>query len=136
METQAHIRLCGPYASHGVVKEECIDHVQKRMGTRLRKLKNELKEEKTTKTGKVIKKSLVGGRHQLTDKQIDAFQRYYGKAIRDSIGTDVLTMRLKVMSGFWHAISRDGEGNHHHIHCDSSWCLQEGKGGRQASPLT
>ena len=64
----------------------------------------------------VIKKSLVGGRHQLTDKQIDAFQRYYGKGIRDSIGTDVLTMRLKVMSGFWHAISRNGEGNHHHIH--------------------
>lgn len=56
-------------------------------------------------------------------KQIDAFQRYYGKAIKDSVGTHALTMKLKVMSGFWHAISRDGEGNHHYVHCDPSWCL-------------
>lgn len=76
-----------------------------------------------TKTGKVIKRSVLSGKHQLTDKQIDAFQRYYGKAIRDSVGTNVMTTRLKVMSGFWHAISRDGEGNHHHIHCDPSWCI-------------
>lgn len=58
----------GPYASHSVVKEECINHVQKRMGTRLRNLKEELKV-KTTKTGKVMKRSLVGGKHQLTDKK-------------------------------------------------------------------
>lgn len=30
----------GPYANHSVVKEECVNHVQKRMGTRLRKLKD------------------------------------------------------------------------------------------------
>lgn len=113
----------GPYANHSVVKEECINHVQKRMGTRLRKLKDELKEDKTTKAGKVIKKSLVGGKHQLTDKQINAFQSYYGKAIRDSVGTSIMKMKLKIMSGFWHAISRDGDGNHHHIHCDSAWCF-------------
>lgn len=113
----------GPYKDIQVQKEECINHVQKRMGTRLRKLKGELKEEKTTKTGKMIKRSLVGGKHQLTDKQIDAYQRYYGKAIRDSVGTDVTTMRLRIMSGFWHSISRDGDGNHHHIHCDTSWCV-------------
>ena len=80
----------------------------------------------------MIRKSLVGGKHQLTDKQIDAFQRYYGKAIRDNVGTSVMTMRLKVVSGFWHAISWDGDGNHHHIHCDLSWCVfkkakEEGK---------
>lgn len=86
-------------------------------------MKDELKEEKTTKTGKVIKRSLVGGRHQLTDKQTDVFQRYNGKAIGDSIGTDVVTVELRVISGFWHAIFRDGEGTHHHIHCDSSWCV-------------
>lgn len=57
------------------------------------------------------------------DKQTDAFPRYYGKAVRNSIGTDVVTMKLTIMSGFWHAISRDGDGNHHHIHCDSSWCV-------------
>lgn len=74
----------------------------------------------------MIKKSLIGGKHQLTDKQTDTFQRYYGKAIRDSVGTSVLTMTPEIMSGFWHAISRDGddgEGNHHHNHCDPSWCI-------------
>lgn len=112
----------GPY-SVKVVKEECVNHVKKRMGTRLRKLKDELKEDVVTKTGKVIKRSVLSGKHQLTDKQIDAFQNYYGKAIKDSVGTDVTTMKLKAMSGFWHAISRDGEGNHHHVYCDPSWCI-------------
>lgn len=98
----------GPYEDTTVTKEECINHIQKRMGTRLRKLKDELKEEKTTKSGKIIKRSLVGGKHQLTDKQIDAYQRYFGKAIRDSVGTNILNMKLKIMSGFWHSISRDG----------------------------
>lgn len=113
----------GSYASHNVMKEECINHVQKRMGTWLKKLREELKVEKTTKTGKVMKRSLVAGKHQLTDKQIYALQKYYGKAIRDNIGTNVLTIKLKIMSGFWHAISQDGDGNHHHIHCDSTWCV-------------
>lgn len=91
MVTSSYKAVCnvnngnGPYASHSVVKEECVNYLQKRIGTRLRKLKGELKEEKVTKSGKVIKKSLVGGRHQLTDKQMDAYQRYYGKVIRDSI---------------------------------------------------
>lgn len=90
----------GPYEDVTMKKEECINHVQKRMGTRLRKLKEELRRKKTTKTGKVIRRSLVVGKHQLTDKQIDAYQRYYGKAIRDSVSTNVLTMKLRIMSGF------------------------------------
>lgn len=76
----------------------CKSH-PKRMGTRLRKLKDELKEEKTTQTGKVVKRSLVDGK-QLTDKQIDAFQSYYRKAVRDSVGTNAIIMKLKIMSGF------------------------------------
>lgn len=43
----------GPYSGIKIVKEECINHVQKRMGTRLRKLREELKEgEKKKKKGK------------------------------------------------------------------------------------
>lgn len=60
------------------------------MGTRLRKLKEELKEEKTTKSGTIIRKDLVGGKHQLTDKQIQVLQRYYGKAIRVSVESTVV----------------------------------------------
>ncbi|KAK8372148.1 hypothetical protein O3P69_013535 [Scylla paramamosain] len=112
----------GPYNVQ-VEKEECVNHVKKRMGTRLRKLKEELKEEKVTKTGKVIRRSVVGGKHQLTDSQINALQQYYGKAIKDSIGTDYITMKKNIMSGFLHAISRDGDGNHHHLQCNPSWCV-------------
>lgn len=40
----------GPY-SIPVVKEHCVNHVAKRLGTRLRKLKSEYVEVKKTKTG-------------------------------------------------------------------------------------
>lgn len=69
----------GPYNNVTVKEEEYVNHVQKRMSTRLRKLRDELKEEKATKSGKVIKRSFVGGKAgKLTDQQIGAFQRYYG----------------------------------------------------------
>ena len=41
----------GPY-SVPVIKEECINHVSKRLGTRLRKLKKDLRVAKETKTEK------------------------------------------------------------------------------------
>lgn len=64
------------------------------------KEKNGEKTEKTqgrskgrvTKSGKVIRKSVVGGKHQLTDRQMDAFQRHYGKTIKDRVGTNIITM--------------------------------------------
>lgn len=69
----------GPYSDVTVKKEECVNHIQKRMGTRLQKLRDELKEETTTKSGKVIKRSLVGGKvGKVTDKQIDAFRDTMG----------------------------------------------------------
>ena len=57
----------GPYTAK-VEKEECVNHIKKRMGTRLRKFFKKLKEEKVTKTGRVIRKSVLGGKHQLTDR--------------------------------------------------------------------
>ncbi|MPC23964.1 hypothetical protein E2C01_017033 [Portunus trituberculatus] len=68
----------------------------------------------------------------LTDKQIDAYQRYFGKAIRASVGTNTLTMKLKIMSAFWHSISTDE--NPHHVHCDSSWCIFK-KASEENKPL-
>lgn len=50
-----------------VVKSECIDHVEKKMGTRLRNLK------KTEK---------IGGKGKLTDVLIKKLTKYYGLAIR------------------------------------------------------
>jgi len=57
-----------PYENCIVQKKECIDHVQKRMGSRLRKLKQN--------------KKGLGGKGKLTGKLIDELTIYYGLAIR------------------------------------------------------
>ena len=58
-----------------VVKEECVGHVQKRLGLGLRELKRKLSD------GKVI-----GGKGRLTDETIDKMQNYFRKAIRNNVG--------------------------------------------------
>ncbi|GFT17760.1 CCHC-type domain-containing protein [Trichonephila clavipes] len=59
------------YGINTVTKLECIGHVQKRVGGRLRQLK------KTTKG--------LGGKNKLTDKLINRIQNYYGIAIRSNV---------------------------------------------------
>ncbi|GFX73052.1 uncharacterized protein TNCV_1704541 [Trichonephila clavipes] len=59
---------------HLIQKIECVGHVQKRMGTRLRKLK--FVYSKKLSDGKTI-----GGKGRLTDSLIDKLAHYYGNAI-------------------------------------------------------
>ena len=73
---------------------ECTGHVQKRMGTRLRKLKKE-RGKKLLKDGKTM-----GGRGRLTDKKIDMLASYYGNAIRGS--TTVPDMKNAIWAIFYH----------------------------------
>ena len=63
-----------------VAKEECVGHVQKRMGTRLRDYKKRMRGRKLS-DGKG-----VGGAGRLTDKIIDKIQNFYGQGIRNSNG--------------------------------------------------
>ena len=58
-------------AAYEVRKEECVGHVQKRLGTAL----------KSTKRQKLADGKTVGGKGRLTDKIIDSMQNYYGQAI-------------------------------------------------------
>ena len=55
-----------------IEKEDCINHVAKRMGTELRKLANASKMQKTAITGK----------GKLSNLKMKRFQNYYGKAIK------------------------------------------------------
>lgn len=67
-----------------IEKIECVGHVQKRMGTRLRTLKK-------SKKGVLEDGKTIGGKGRLTDKQEDKLQVYYGNAIRankNSFGAD------------------------------------------------
>lgn len=83
----------GPYQDIKVTKEECVNHVSKRLGTSLRKLKAEEVEVKTRKGGKSDKKSLLGGRNKLTDTDIDKLKSYYGTSIRRNVGKTVAELK-------------------------------------------
>ncbi|KAK4326061.1 hypothetical protein Pmani_003392 [Petrolisthes manimaculis] len=110
-----------------VQKEECINHVSKRLGTRLRKLKKEMTTTVTTKTGKVMKKSVLGGAGQLTDNVINKLTRYFGKAIRgnkDKPNTSTYEIRKNVLASFFHASSTDDRPMHKHCPPGvNSWCF-------------
>ena len=60
-------------------KGECIGHVQKRVGTRLRKVKADYKGVKFS-DGKGIGR----GKTRLTDKVMNTLQNHYGMAIRQN----------------------------------------------------
>lgn len=82
-DSKSYKKVCKdkPYGKDIVItKEECIGHVQKRMGTRMR---NVLKKHQGIKLsdGKGL-----GGLGRLTLQRIDYFQRLYGNAIRDNKG--------------------------------------------------
>ena len=65
-----------PYQGKTIKKFECVGHIQKRMGTGLRKVKSQYSG-KRLEDGKTI-----GGYGRLTGERIDRLQTYYGLAIR------------------------------------------------------
>ena len=114
----------GPYEGIQVKKEECINHVSKRLGTRLRKLKAEEVVEKQTKTGKTFRRSLLGGKNKLTDFVIDKLTNYYGQAVRRNVGKTTQMLRQDILSTFYHVSSTDAFPRH--IYCPegvNSWCF-------------
>ncbi|GFY14864.1 uncharacterized protein TNCV_234141 [Trichonephila clavipes] len=118
MEVEAYkaVLESKPYKDVNIEKLECVGHVEKRMGTRLRALKLKLKGKKLED-----KKSL-GDRNRWTDAEIDKLQRYYGLAIRNNSG-NLSPMKQAIWAIFFHKISTDL--NPHHGLCplgDDSWC--------------
>ena len=98
-----------------IKKEECVNHVVKRLGTALRKLVTEQKAKGVTLGGK--------GAGQLTLAKIDKLTAYYGKAVRQN-NTTVDDMKTGIMASFLHCISSDEDP--HHSRCPagtSSWCF-------------
>lgn len=97
-------------------KLECIGHVQKRVGSRLRKLKN------ANKGVKLDDGKGLAGRGRLTDGKVDVLQNYYGLAIRDNLD-DVGKMAKAIKASLYHVASTD-ENPQHHLCPDgeNSWC--------------
>lgn len=76
-----------------IVKKECVGHVQKRMGTRLRNTKKKHKG--------------LGGKGKLTYKLIGKLSKYYGKAIRENSDNDVEKMKNAIMATLYHNCSTE-----------------------------
>lgn len=96
-----------PYGEdYKVTKSECVGHVEKRMGSRLRNIK---------KTAK------LGGKGKLTDALIKKLTKYYGLAIRRNVNF-VEDMREAIMATYYHMISTDDEPQHKYCPSVNSWC--------------
>lgn len=99
-----------------ISKLECVGHIQKRLGTRLRRLK---KEKKGVKLNDGM---TLGGKGRLTDVEIDQLQRYYGMAIRKNLES-VEKMRRAIWATYYHKLSTDEEPHHELCPTGSeSWC--------------
>lgn len=91
-----------------VKKKECVGHVQKRLGTALRKLKKETKG--------------LGGKGKLTNNMIDKLQNYYGIAIRSNPG-NLAGMKKAIYASLMHcASSKDRELHDYCPDGKDSWC--------------
>ena len=118
-DSASHSTILGerPYGPDVIIeKKECVGHVQKRLGTRLRKLKSKLGTRKL-KDGKGI-----GGKGRLTKRMIDKMQNYYGLAIRQN-KNNLEQMIKDAMAGLYHISSSDT--NPQHDMCpegEHSWC--------------
>ena len=107
-----------PYGDTPIQKLECVGHVQKRLGTRCRTLRQTLK-------GKNLSDEKgISGRGRLTDKAINTLQNYYGMAIRQNIN-DLYKMKKSVCAVLHHNCEISDE-NVRHQFCPrdaNSWCL-------------
>ena len=104
-----------PYDKFGItpIKLECIGHVQKRLGNRLRNLRLAHKGTKTP----------LSGRGKLTDKVINSMQNYFGLAIRQN-KQNLYEMKKAVGAILWHCTDFSDE-KYRHRFCPSSensWC--------------
>ncbi|GFW52594.1 uncharacterized protein TNCV_405221 [Trichonephila clavipes] len=104
------------YGNTEVEKLECVGHVQKRMGTRLRNIV------KTSKGIKLSNGKNISGRGRLTLNEVDSIQHYYGLAIRKNVSS-MEDMKRAIWAIYFHKLST--ENNPQHALCplgEDSWC--------------
>ena len=87
-------------------KLECIVHIQKRVGSRLRKLKNTMKEVKLA-DGKRL-----SGKGRLTNGKIDIPQNYYCLSVKGNLH-NVKEMAKSIKASLYHVASTDTNPRHH-----------------------
>lgn len=103
-----------PYDGVEVQKLECVGHVQKRVGSRLRNLRKDYKGKKLSDN------KGISGAGRLTIQRIDTLQNFYGMAIRQNKG-DLVAMQRAVLASLYHVASTDTNRQHGMCPTDS-WC--------------
>lgn len=110
------VRESKPYGDIMVTKAECIGHIQKRVGARLRRLCTQYKGKK------LDDEKPLTGKNRLTNKTIDTLQNYFGMAIRHNTHS-LPDMVNAVWASLYHVSSTNENPNH--TLCptgDESWC--------------
>ncbi|GFW55502.1 uncharacterized protein TNCV_118861 [Trichonephila clavipes] len=110
-DSKSHLAVKDIYGIDSVRKYECVGHIQKRVGSKLRILKT--------------KEKGLGGKGKLSDSFIDKIQNYYGIAIRSNIG-NLEEMQRAVIAAFYHCFS--GKSNTMHGQCplgSEGWCAYQ-----------
>lgn len=117
-DTKAYQEVCNqkPYGNDVEIRKvECIGHIQKRMGTRLRNLKSKIK--------KLPDGTPLGGRGRLTDAAILKIQTYYGLSIRRHATKSVNEMKQAIWAEYFHLLSSNETPQHGLCPKDeSTWC--------------
>ena len=103
-----------PYPGTVIQKGECIGHVQKRVGTNLRKLRKEMPKDR---------KKLIFGKGKMNDSAINYLQNCYGLAIRQNTNS-LYQMKKNVSAILFHCsdISPDEERHKWCPRTTDSWC--------------
>lgn len=113
----AHLQSLNVYGDGiELKKEECINHVSKRLGTALR---NEIKSCKA-------KKITLGGKAHgsLKDSTVKKLTRYYHNAIFSNINKDVVSVKNSILATLHHCASTDESPRHSKCPTgENSWCF-------------
>ena len=99
-------------------EKECIGHVQKRMGTRLRILRQLMKLNILSDVGKIM------GKGRLTGKAVNTLQNHYGTAIRQNLNS-IYEMKKSIWATLFHNSNIIDETERHQFchRCINRWCM-------------
>ncbi|GFY30392.1 uncharacterized protein TNCV_4066421 [Trichonephila clavipes] len=110
-DSKGFISVKDTYGKDSVTKSECIGHVQKRVGARLRKLKSKNKN--------------LSGKGKLTDSFIDRLQNYYGIAVHSNVG-NLSGLQQNVIAALFHCSSSVEKPMHGQCPIGKeSWCYYQ-----------
>ena len=121
-KSYTNVVVSDPYPGIIIEKAECVGHVQKRVGTRLRKFKSDCKELMPLEYSKDKKQRQMVT--YLTHKAINRLQNYSGIAIRSKSNKSVEETRKAVGAVLFHC-SEAASIDSRHQFCpksSSSWC--------------